>query len=151
VWARLTGYLAEKSPLLLNHLKFASSHAIFGPNALAIRFATAYSDAYEACATERNVERVQEVLRLLTGQSVLVRFERVAGPALPSAASPTPPSAAGRRKELMQLPLFKRAAEVLGAQLVADDPAFNPAARPATSPRSTDADGDTPISDSEEG
>ena len=35
-------------------------------------------------------------------------------------------SVADRRKELMQLPLFKKAAEALGAQLVMDDPGFNP-------------------------
>jgi DNA polymerase-3 subunit gamma/tau len=153
VWACLMSDLSERSPLLFNHLKLASSHAIFGPNALAIRFSTAYSDAYEACATDGNVERIQEALRVLTGQVVLVRFDRVAGPAPAPAANPTPPpSAAGRRKELMQLPLLRRAAEVFGAQLVADDPAFNPAARPAPGPKraDTEADADAPIPDPEE-
>ena len=45
----------------------------------------------------------------------------------------------------MQLPLFKRAADVLGAQLVRDDPEFNPAARPATPAARTDADEDAPV------
>jgi DNA polymerase-3 subunit gamma/tau len=151
VWTRLLYYLSEKSPLLLNHLKLADLPAIFGPNALAIRFATPYSDAYEACATERNVDRIQEALRLLTGQSVLVRFDRVAGSA-PAVATPAaPPSASSRRKELMQLPLFKRATEVLGAQLIPtqDDAEFDPTARPAAAPTSR-TEPDNPIPDSEE-
>jgi DNA polymerase-3 subunit gamma/tau len=150
VWARLTSHLAEKSPLLLNQLKYAQSPAIFGPNALAIRFSTAYSDAYDACATEQSVERIQEALRLLTGQAVLVRLDRVAGPA--ALTTTPPPSAAGRRKALMQLPLFKRAAEVLGAQLIPtqDDAEFDPNAKPAADPASP-PETDDQLPDSEEG
>ena len=154
VWARLLGVLSDRAPLLAHHLGLASPPAIFGPNSLAIRFATAYSNAYEASATERNVERIQDALRLLTGQNVPIRFDRVAGPASsPATALTPPPSAGGRRKELMQLPLMKRAAEVLGAQLVADDPTFDPAAKPAAPKQAAadDEDEDAPIPDPVEG
>jgi len=87
---------------------------------------------------------------LLTGQPDLVRFDRVAGPA--PAAGPMPPSAAGRRKEIMQVPLFRRAAQVLAAHRVADDPGSSPAARPAPAPKRAEPDAreDAPIPDPQE-
>jgi DNA polymerase-3 subunit gamma/tau len=132
IWSRVNRHLNDKSPMLANHLKLASLPAIFGPNSLVIRFPSAYSYAYEACATERNVERIQDALRTLTGQPGTVRIDLVAGPA-PAAPPPANPTTS-RRKELMQLPLFRKAAEALGAQLVMDDPEFDPTAPPPARP-----------------
>jgi len=80
------------------------------------------------------VEKIREALRSLTHQTVSVRIDLVSGgtppprPKSDEALTPKPTPAVSRRKELMQLPLFKKAADVLGAQLVMDDPEFNPSA-----------------------
>jgi len=134
VWQTLLHRLADKSPILANHLKSSLPPAIFGPNSLAIRFANGYTHAYEACATELNVQRTQEFLRKLTGQPVTIRVELVGTPASeaakPAAAAPPVSQANERRKQLMGLPLFKKAADALGAQIWHVDDAFDPAAAP---------------------
>jgi DNA polymerase-3 subunit gamma/tau len=126
IWTRLLRHFAEKSPILANHLKFALLPAIFAPNSLAIRFPASYNHAYDACATERSVERIRDGLKLLTGQPVVVRLDLVAGPA-PVARTDTPlPQPGTRRKELLSLPLFRKASEVLGAQITHVDDGFDP-------------------------
>jgi DNA polymerase-3 subunit gamma/tau len=137
VWERLIQYLTEKAPILATQLRPLATPAIFGPNALAITLPAGYNYA-DSCSSDRSVERIQDGLRAVTGQTVAVKFETDAAPA-PDAAQTNdrPPvvSVADRRKELMQLPLFKKAAESLGAQLVMDDPGFSPlAARPTAGP-----------------
>jgi DNA polymerase-3 subunit gamma/tau len=135
VWRRLLHLLADRSPILANHLKFALPPAIFGPNSLAIRFHSSYNHAYEACATDQNLQRLQDGLRKLTGQPCVVRFETpVSGPP-PAGTKTTPPApvanqAAERKKQLMGLPLFKKASEALGAQIWHVDDEFSPTAAP---------------------
>jgi DNA polymerase-3 subunit gamma/tau len=134
VWGTLVQFLADKSPILANHLKFALPPAIFGPNSLAIRFHSSYNDAREACATEFNLQKLQDALRKVTGQAVTVRVEAVGGPtpAAARAAAPPPPQPTDRRKQLMRLPLFQKAADALGAQIWHADDDFNPVAPPPT-------------------
>jgi DNA polymerase-3 subunit gamma/tau len=144
--SRLIRYLSDKSPILANHLKYASSYAIFGPNALAIRFGTEYNHAYEACAQESTTRRLQDALTRITGQPALVRVEQVSGAAPPAAAARVATNgAADRKKQLMDLPLFRKAGDALGAQIWHVDEEFNPAARPRRP-----GDADTPDSDPEE-
>jgi DNA polymerase III subunit gamma/tau len=134
VWNRLNRYLGEKSPILANHLRFAIQPAIFGPNSLAIRFPSGYNHAGEACASEANTRRIEEALHKLTGQPVTVRVELASGPAPattpPAASGPPANSPADRKKQLMGLPLFKKAGEALGAQIWHVDDEFNPVAPP---------------------
>jgi DNA polymerase-3 subunit gamma/tau len=144
IWSRLLQHFAEKSPILANHLKFALLPAIFAPNSLAIRFPVGYNHAYDACATERNVERIRDGLKLLTGQPVVVRLDLVAGPAAPAARTDAPSPQPGlRRKELLNLPLFRKASEVLGAQITHVDDGFDPAT-PAGGRPAPPADTDPP-------
>ncbi len=132
LWGRVLRYLAENSPILANHLKLTSSYAIFGPNALAIRFGTEYNHAHDACATEANTRRIQEALGRLTGQPALVRIERISGEAgtQPAAINDVP----DRKKQLMDLPLFRHAGEALGAQIWHMDDDFDPDAAPRSPP-----------------
>ena len=126
-------YLNEKSPILAIHLKSALTPAIFGPNALAIRFHSSYNQAYEACKTEHNQQRLQDSLRKLLGKTATVRIETVGGPnpESPKAASIAAVAPVGDRKRSLQaLPFFKKAAESLGAQIWEVDVGFNPAAIP---------------------
>src|SRR5207249_789174 len=98
----------------------------------------------------------QDALRRITGQPITVKVDLTGGPA-PAGQKPRPDSppggqAAERRKQLMQLPLFKRAAEALGARLWHADEAFNPAAaRPAAAapPPAAVADEDPPAPESD--
>ena len=132
VWVRFTRLLADRSPILANHIKSSLTPAIFGPNSLAIRFGSGYTHAYEASATEQNVARMQEVLGRVTGKPGLVRVELVSGSPASTSRPAAPPSnpAAERKKQLMALPLFKKAAEALGAQIWHMDEDFNPNASP---------------------
>jgi DNA polymerase III subunit gamma/tau len=132
VWQATKRILLERSPLLAKQLDSALSPAIFGPNSLAIRFAPGYNHAYQACATEQGVQRVQDALKRVTGQPVVVRFDAPpSGPATAegtAAQKPQAASAAERKKSLMTLPMFQKAADALGAQLWHVDDAFDPAA-----------------------
>jgi len=106
-------------------LQTHAAPAILGPNSLAIRFPADYSSAYDAGATE---EAVRRVLRTVTHKEWNVRVEKSAPPTAPTTLAQTPPPRQDRTKDLLQLPLFKKAVDALGAQLVRVDEGFNPAA-----------------------
>jgi DNA polymerase-3 subunit gamma/tau len=132
--SRLNRYLAEKAPILASHLKFASSYAISGPNSLAFRFDTRYDYARAACVSEANTRRIQDGLCQLTGQVVQVRFDLVNDPeAAPEPNHPPAVSVADRKRQLMTLPLFQKAGEVLGAMIWHMDDEFNPVVPPRQS------------------
>ena len=71
---------------------------------------------------------IRQVLKRVTGKEWSVRVEQLAGvtagPAPPGVAIPPRPEQ--RAKDLLRLPLFRKAAEVLGAQLVRVDDGFDP-------------------------
>jgi DNA polymerase-3 subunit gamma/tau len=133
IWKRLNRYLSEKSPLLANHLKLANLPAIFGPNSLAIRFTSEYNHDYEACANEVNTRKILDGLQKVTGQAMNVRFELTTEPSpggsMRAATSPAV-QAADLRKQLANMPIFRKAGEVLGAQIWHVDEEFNPVAPP---------------------
>src|SRR5262245_51279420 len=136
VWARSLQYASEKFPILAKHLSFAILPATFGPNALAIRFTPGYSHAYDACAEEANLQRIREILKRVTGETIAVRVEKVSEPNA-AKADPTPLVApvVDRKKAIMALPLFKKASEALGAQYWHADEDFNPNAAPRPNPK----------------
>lgn len=142
VWDRFLECAEEKSPILASSLRFASSYAIFGPNSLAIRFPAGYSQAYTACVGETPTQRIQDLLRRVTGQPIAVRVEldrTATAPATAPARASAPAPATDRKKALAALPLFKKAGEALGAQVWHVDEDFNPAAvpRPPQQPATT--------------
>ncbi len=153
VWQRLLQYLNEKSPILAIHLKSALPPAIFGPNALAIRFHSSYNQAYEACKTEHNQQRLQDSLRKLLGKTATVRIETVGGPN-PEASKAAPIVAVApvgdRKRSLQALPFFKKAAESLGAQIWEVDGGFNPAAPPPIAVESDETSEGEPALDTDE-
>jgi DNA polymerase-3 subunit gamma/tau len=130
VWARFVQHIEQKAPLLAKPLSFSSSYANSGPNALVIRFPVAYTDAKNICGTEASVQRLQDALKRITGHAVAVRTEtdtsaaaRPTAPVAPAALQPT-----DRKRSLGSLPLFKKASDVLGAQIWHVDDDFNPVA-----------------------
>ena len=140
VWSRFLGYAGEKFPILAKHLRSTSSYAIIGPNALVIRFPVGYGDAYDACAAESGVQRIQEAFRRVTGQAVAVKFEKERGATAPLASNGLHASAppTDRKRSLASLPLFKKATETLGAQIWHVDDDFNPVAPPPKPARKTE-------------
>ncbi len=79
----------------------------------------------------------------LTGQEWSVRVEKSKDSAPKPVATDAPKAnepAPLRNKDLMDLPLFKAAAEALGAQIVKVDPGFNPLAMPAATPDAVPVD-----------
>jgi len=120
IWERV---LLEIGPMLRATLQSHATPAILGPNSLALRFPAEYSATYDVSATE---EAVRRVLRTVTQKEWTVRVERQLEVATPSNLAMTPPPRQERTKDLLQLPLFKKAVEALGAQLVRVDEGFNP-------------------------
>jgi DNA polymerase III subunit gamma/tau len=145
IWIRVNRHLGQKSPMLASHLKLAKLPAIIGPNSLAIRFHSEYNHAYEACDDgDANQRRIEECLNRIVGTPIKVFFELVTGletGATPSAATRVAP-AGDRKKQLMELPLFRRAGEALGAQIWHVDDDFNPVAPPPRAATGPEADPD---------
>jgi DNA polymerase III subunit gamma/tau len=134
LWSRL---IEKLGPIRGNHLRQAGLPAILGPNTLAIRVPEEYTAAYDSLATESTLESVRQHLHKLSGQEWSIRVEKSKDAAPKSVASdvPRPSEPTGlRNKDLMELPLFKAAAETLGAQIVKVDPGFNPQAIPIAEP-----------------
>jgi hypothetical protein len=125
--------LKSKYPILAKHLQPAQSCAISGPNSLAIRFSREYTYAYEACLNEANTQRIRETLSLILGQPAGVRFECVSAAGTttsPPGGGSAPVTPADHRRQLQNLPMFRRAWESLGAQISHVDDDFNPHALP---------------------
>ncbi len=129
VWERV---LQEIGPMRRALLQPAGLPATPGPNCLAIRFPPGYSSAYDSCASEPSLDVIRAALRRVTGKDWSVRVEQTPAPANGSPAQPAGPPVPARpeqrSKDLLQLPLFKKAADVLGAQLVRVDDGFDPQA-----------------------
>jgi hypothetical protein len=129
--------------MMRNELEKAGLPAIFGPNTLVLRFPGEYNAQREHCQDPKRVERIEAILRSLTGQAVNLRIEsgsagdRVTQPV--SASEETDSSQSRQRRqrdEALREPLVKRAIEVLGAQIVRVDEGFGTA--PAASGERTD-------------
>jgi hypothetical protein len=142
LWSHLIRHLSAKYPILANQLKQSIQPAIFGPNTLVIRFPSDYNHLREACDTEGNTLRIQDCLQKLTGKEVNIRMEVVSGVEAGTPAQTVKNVSANpvteRRKMLMALPLFRKASEVLGAQIYNMDEDFNPDAPPKASSAATD-------------
>jgi hypothetical protein len=98
------------------------------------------------CNSEGNSLRIVEALTSLTGQPARVRFEQTAGPAVPKREAPAVASPQGPevKSQIMNLPLFRHAREVLGAQVWHVEESFNPAALPRQTGTDAAAEDDSP-------
>ncbi len=138
IWEQI---LQEVGPVRGNHLRMANLPAIIGPNTLAIRFPLDYTVPYDACANETGTRAIQTAIRRVTGADWAIRFEKRAGPDHQAAAVPPPVPPVESKKDVRQLPLFRHASTVLGAQLMRVDDGFAPtAAAPFGTAATTPAD-----------
>jgi DNA polymerase-3 subunit gamma/tau len=131
VWERVRQLLG---PVQRGALESPGVVATPGPSSLAIHFPAHYGSAYDAVASDAGTDAVRKAIKQVTGKDWGVRVERLPAPAADAptgSAAATPPPRVDRRKDLLELPLFKRAADVLGAQLVSVEDGFDPLAAPA--------------------
>jgi DNA polymerase III subunit gamma/tau len=133
LWSQV---LAQVGPMLKSKLERAQSVAISGPNTLVLRFPAGYNDEREHCQAPNSVQKTEEALRRLTGQAYSLRIESggggtepAAGPAQDGSSTETGLARARRsRDEAMELPLLKRARDLMGAQVLRVDDGFGSAA-----------------------
>lgn len=103
----------------------AKNVAIAGPNALAIPFPPDYSSAYQHVSGENTSDELRKVLKRLTGQDWAIRIEQLVGS--PTATRDVPKATPSTRaKDIKDLPMFKAAFDVLGAQFVNIENGYNP-------------------------
>jgi len=142
IWAEM---LNQVGPMMRSRWEKAGIPAISAPNSLVLSFAATYNDIREHCQDPRHVERVEGLLKTLTGQTWSIRIDSSGAEAraeVPAASEVAEGSQTrNRRQEFEALkerePLIKRAIEVLGAMPVHHDPGFG-----ATGAPSAEATGD---------
>ena len=134
IWQQL---LAQSGFAAQADLRRVSNTAISGPNALVIRVPRRYNIPGCLFAEPAKLTRIQEILGRLTASSCSISLEWL-DEAQESAAAPGKTTAAVvmgqqrlQRAELLQIPLVKKAADVLGAQIVRYDEGFGALAKSA--------------------
>ncbi len=130
VWPTI---LTQVGSFLATDLRNVDSVTITGPTTLVLRFPAGYNPLHghgqDAKGSTRIAERLEETLRKLTGHSWSVRVESASnGAAAPAAAAvaadATPSRNRRQMSDALQVPLLRRAAELLGAQFVRMDDGF---------------------------
>jgi DNA polymerase-3 subunit gamma/tau len=118
--------LTELSGILASHLEKAGLPAISGPKSLVIRFGARYSAAYDYCSDSKNLARIEESLRKISGETWVVRVEKESQPSGPTPASETaaPTSRKDREKAILQQPVFQRITDLLQARMLTMDDGF---------------------------
>lgn len=127
VWPEV---LRQVGRFLASDLEKAGIPAISGPNTLVLRFGVGYNSQRKHCQEPPSVMRLEETLKKVTGQLWTVRIDS-GGVDVPEEMSETAPAARenpnplGRSKQrwlevVNQVPLIRRAQEVLGAQPVGE-------------------------------
>ena len=117
-WEELLRHLGG---LREEQLRKAGLPAITGPKSLVIQFPDCYTAAYDACVAESSLEQIRAALKRQTGADWQIVVELLPG----AQQSPTR-TPVMRVQELQELPLFRKAAETLGAELVQVDQGFHP-------------------------
>ncbi len=148
LWANV---VAEVGMIRGRNLEPAGLPAILGPNALEVRFPAGYTSQYDAIQHDTSQEVIRRTLKMKTGRDVQLKVTLLAAtaerPAYTAAVAPD------RKKDLMQLPIFVKAAAALGAQLIKVDDGFNPYLATAPVAVAIPADGPdelAPLSDPDE-
>lgn len=138
VWPKV---LAQVGSFLASDLRNAESVALTGPSTLVLRFSAGYNPLHghgqDLKGSARISERVEETLRKLTGHSWSVRVESASNgaAALHASAAEMDASPSRTRRQMtdaLQVPLLKRAFDLLGAQFVRMDEGFAAAATDAS-------------------
>ncbi|HZZ79873.1 MAG TPA: DNA polymerase III subunit gamma/tau, partial [Gemmataceae bacterium] len=131
VWQQV---LTESGFAIQAELRRGDIPAISGPNTLVMPVSRRYNAPGSIFADNARLAKVQELLSRIAGASWTLRVEWVED--APESTSPrTSPAAQAmgqqriQRAEMMQIPFVKRAADVLGAQIMRADEGFGSVAR----------------------
>jgi hypothetical protein len=118
--------LGQLGRILAANLEKAALPAIIAPNSLVLQFPAEYNSQQAYCQEPKSLERIEEVVRKLTGKPWKVRVEAGQSSAAPPPQAPqvTNGSPRSRRAEAEQEPLLKRAIEVFGARVVHEEAGF---------------------------
>ncbi|MFO0866719.1 MAG: DNA polymerase III subunit gamma/tau [Gemmataceae bacterium] len=134
--------------LLASDLKRAAGCAISGPNLLAVRFPARYNQPSGDMLEPARRASLETLLTRLVGKPIQVRTEAVsdtAGNGATTSASDLPVNRTRKqRTEIMQMPLLQKAAQHMGAQIVAMDDDFGTATR-RSEPVTVAADDDAEV------
>jgi DNA polymerase-3 subunit gamma/tau len=128
VWAQTLATLTDSGlagKVLARELANVPPPAIGGPNTLVLGLPAAYNQVQELLQDSEQLRKVEEALRRTTGRSWIMRVESIASSAAAAPGSSgaedlATTSRAPRRnprEEAEQLPLIKRAMDVLGASI----------------------------------
>ena len=115
-------------------LRKAHNTAISGPNSLVIRVPRRYNVPGSLFTDPMKQAAAEETLSRILGQAATIRVEWIEDPATPGESASRSPAAQSMgqqrqlRAELMQIPFVKKAADVLGAQIIRADENFGAAA-----------------------
>jgi DNA polymerase-3 subunit gamma/tau len=137
MWPEVTSQIGG---ILANHLQKAGLPAISAPNALVLSFPFEYNTAYEHCSHPENIERIEGALRQRTGQAWKVRLEVKSAPLAGTTSNgkvhppPAPPVRQRAQEVMQQVPLLKRAQDILGALPLQIDSGFGTSVPEQTSP-----------------
>jgi DNA polymerase-3 subunit gamma/tau len=128
LWPEIVGMVGGMLGAELNR---AGLPAIFGPNSLVLRFPSGYNQARDYCQHPERLARIEAAVRKVTGRGWTVKIESApsqhqAGGNGNGAAGNIEAARPRRslREEVEQVPLVKRALDVLGANLVRADEGF---------------------------
>jgi hypothetical protein len=130
IWPEI---LTQVGPILARELEKAGLPAISGPNNLVLRFSSDYNRQCSFCGDPVRVQRVQEVLRRVTGHEWTLVIESAYGRnghrAPPPAAMPVeiPPAPQPTGPDAMRQPLVERVVELLGGNVMQMDEGFGTA------------------------
>ncbi|MSQ93592.1 MAG: DNA polymerase III subunit gamma/tau [Gemmataceae bacterium] len=144
IWQQL---LTNSGFAFQSELRRAINTAISGPNSLVIGIARRYNAPGSLFADSVRMGAVEKILSRIVGQTTTIRVEWT-DDAPESAAGVPSQSAQGAgqqrqlRAELMQIPCVKKAADVLGAQIIRADEGFGAAANTAVAPAEDTSEGE---------
>ncbi len=115
-------------------LRKAKTPAIFGPNTLVLPISRRYNAPGCFFLDSAKLGKVQEILSGIVGQPCTLRIEWSDEPVEPAAVGAKNSSAQAmgqQRSEWLQIPFVKKAADVLGAQIMRADEGFGAVAKAA--------------------
>jgi DNA polymerase-3 subunit gamma/tau len=122
------GILGKFPPVFAGFLEKAGLPAISGPNSLAIRFPSSYTQEQEYCGEPARIARLEAELARVIGHRVHLRIEQDSnGPAnalSPNQEGHSPSPARGRRAEGPLDPLTKKAIATLEAHVLQREEGF---------------------------
>jgi DNA polymerase-3 subunit gamma/tau len=143
IWERV---LEQVGPMLSTQLRqIPVLPAILGPSNLAIQCPAGYNSLYESVRGERSLDAIRRALKHVSGREWLVRVDLAAASIPPSLGtppilSPPSPSPAQTKSQLLALPFFQAAGELLGAQLMHVDEGFDPTGGSSETPITPDTE-----------